>query len=193
MRCDDDEYYERFKIVEDVTENVRETNVGFLNVSATGSGELLAMDYCGVEYIAFESVKGSSWKWRILISNKGKIKIGGETASQAAAVEQAHDAIGEALRANARLDHEEHMPRLADDVLHILHGARSLPHAKAAEALQPFLNAMRHRVPGADRFADASADAVTELVQSLGAKGVATDDTWQAAIESTLSFANESS
>jgi hypothetical protein len=29
MRCDDDEYYERFKIVEDVTENVRETNVGF--------------------------------------------------------------------------------------------------------------------------------------------------------------------
>jgi hypothetical protein len=193
MRGDDDEYHERFKNVEDVTENVLETKVEVLNVSATGSGELLAMNYCGAEYIAFESVKGSSWKWRILILNKGKIKIRGKAASQAAAVEQAHDAIGEALRANARLDHQEHMPRLADDVLHILHGARSLPHAKAAEALQPFLNVMRHRVPGADRFADASADAVTELVQSLEAKGVATGDTWQAAIESTLSFANESS
>ena len=151
------------------------------------------MDYCGVAYIAFESVEDASWKWRILTSNKGKIKIGGEAASQEAAVEQAHDAIGEALRANAMPDHEEHLPQLADDVLHILHGARSLPLAKAIEALQPFLMAMHHRVPGADRFADASADAVAELVLSLEARGTATDDAWQAAIESTLSFANEAS
>lgn len=125
------------------------------------------MDYCGVAYITFESIEDSSWKWRILTSNKGKIKIGGEAASREAAVEQAHEAIGEALRANARPDQEEHLPQLADKVLHILHGARSLPPGKAIEALRPFLNAMRHRIPGADRFADASADAVTELVQNL--------------------------
>jgi hypothetical protein len=151
------------------------------------------MDYCGVAYIAFESAEDSSWKWRILTSNKGKVKIGGEAASREAAVEQAHEAIGEALRANATPDHEEHLPQLADNVLHILHGARSLPLGTAVEALQPYLNVMRHRIPGADRFADASADAVTELVKSLETRGAATDDTWQAAIESTLSFANEAS
>jgi hypothetical protein len=155
--------------------------------------ESLAMDYCGVAYIAFESAEDSSWKWRILTSNKGKIKLGGEAASREAAVERAHEAIGETLRANATPDHEAQMPLMADDVLHILHGARSLPLGKAVEALQPFLNAMRHRIPGADRFADASANAVTELVQSLEARGSATDDAWQAAIESTLSFANEAS
>jgi hypothetical protein len=46
------------------------------------------MDYCGVAYIAFESVEDSSWKWRILTSNKGK-KLGGEAASREAAVERA--------------------------------------------------------------------------------------------------------
>jgi hypothetical protein len=151
------------------------------------------MDYCGVAYITFESVEDASWKWRILTANKGKIKIGGDAASREAAVEQAHDAIGQALRANAKPDHVEHMPQLADNALHVLHGARSLPIGKAIEALQPFLTAMRHRVTGADRFADASANAVTELVQSLETRGVATDDAWQAAIESTLSFANETS
>jgi hypothetical protein len=156
-----------------------------------GTGELSVMNYCGVEYIAFESIAGGSWKWRILLQNKTRIKIGGHAADRAAAVEHAHEAIGEALRANASADHEEHIPQLADDVLHILHGARGLAPAKAVEALQPFLSAMRHRVPEADRFADASADAVNELVKSLQTKGVATDDTWQAAIESTVSFANE--
>jgi hypothetical protein len=151
------------------------------------------MDYCGVSYIAFKSIEDSSWKWRILAANKGKIKLGGAAASREAAVEQAHDAIGEALRANARPDQEEHFPQLADNALHILHGARSLPLGKAIAALQPFLNAMRNRIPGADRFADASANAVTKLVQSLETQGSATDDVWQAAIESTLSFANEAS
>jgi hypothetical protein len=151
------------------------------------------MDHCGIPYIAFESVEDSSWKWRILTSNKGKTKLGGRAVSREAAVGQAHEAIGEALRANATPDHGAHMPLLADDVLRILHGARSLPLGKVVEALQPFLNAMRHRIPGADRFADASANAVTALVQSLETKGSATDDAWQAAIESTLSFANEAS
>jgi hypothetical protein len=149
------------------------------------------VQYCGVEYIAFGSVDGPLWKWRILIANKGKIKIGGEAVSRVAAIEQAHHAIGEALRANSRLDHEEHSPQMADDVLHILHGARSFPPAKAVEALQPFLHLMRQRVVGNDRFADASATAVTALAESLETKGVATDDTWQAAIELTVSFANE--
>jgi hypothetical protein len=155
--------------------------------------ESLAMDYCGVAYIAFESVEDSSWKWRILTSCGGNVKIGGEAASREAAIERAHEAIGETLRANARPDYEANMPLLADDALHILHGARSLPLGKAIEALQPFLNEMRHRIPGADRFADASTNAVTALVQSLEARGSATDDAWQAAIESTLSFANEAS
>jgi hypothetical protein len=153
--------------------------------------ETFAMDYCGVTYIAFESVEDSSWKWRILASSKGKIKLGGEAPSREAAVERAHEAIGETLRANATPDHESHRPPLAHDVLHILHGARSLPLGKAVEALQPFLDAMRHRISGADRYADASANAVTALVQSLETKGSATDDAWQAAIESTLSLANE--
>jgi hypothetical protein len=95
------------------------------------------MDYYGVAYITFQSVEDSSWKWRILTTHKGEIKIGGEAANREAAVEQAHDAIGEALRANATPDHEEHLPQLADDVLHILHGARSFPLAKAIEALRP--------------------------------------------------------
>jgi hypothetical protein len=149
------------------------------------------MDYCGVAYIAFESAEDSSWKWRILTTNRGKIKIGGDAASRETAIERAHEAIGEALRANATPEHEAHMPLIADDALHILHGARCLPLGQAIEALQPFLNEMRHRIPGADRFADASANAVTALVQSLEARGSATDDAWQAAIESTLSFANE--
>jgi hypothetical protein len=151
------------------------------------------MDYCGVAYIAFESAEGPSWKWRILTSNKGTIKIGGEAANREAAVEQAQEAIGETLRAHATPDREAQMPLLADEVLHILHGARSVPLGQAVEALRPYLNAMRHRIPGADRFADASANAVTALVQSLEARGSATDDAWQAAIESTLSFANEAS
>jgi hypothetical protein len=151
------------------------------------------MNYCGVEYIAFEFAGDGSWKWRILVQNKTRIKIGGQAASRSSAIEQAHEAIGEALRANATPDDEEHLPQLADHVLHILHGARGLPPGEAVEALRPFLNVMRHRIPGADRFADASADAVTELVESLQAKGAAPDDAWQTAIESTVSFANETS
>jgi len=52
---------------------------------------------------------------------------------------------------------------------------------------------MRNRGSGIDRFADASAAAVSALVQRLEATGAATDDLWEEAIESSLSFANEAS
>jgi hypothetical protein len=149
------------------------------------------MDYCGVEFTAVESADGSSWKWQLSICDRDKMKASGEAASRAAAINQAHEAIGEGLRANAETDQEEQLPRQVNDVLHILHGARSLPCAEAVAALRPFLNAMCNRPAGTDRLADASAAAVNALVQQLETDGVATDDQWEAAIESSLSFANE--
>jgi len=86
---------------------------------------------------------------------------------------------------------EEQLPRQVNDVLHILHGARSLPSAEAVAALRPFVNTMRNRLSGGDRLAHASAAAVAALVQRLEAEGAATDDLWEVAIESSLSFANE--
>jgi len=149
------------------------------------------MDYCGVEFTAIESSEGSSWKWQLSASDKDKVKISGEAANRAAAIEQAHQAIGEGLRAHAVLEHEEPLPQLAGDVLYILHGARGLPVAEAIEALRPFINTMRSHDAGSDRLADVSAAAVSALVQRLEADGAATDDLWQGAIESSLSFANE--
>jgi hypothetical protein len=154
---------------------------------------MMVMDYCGVEFIAVESSEGSSWKWQLSILNKDKMKTSGVAANRIAAIKQAHEAIGEGLRTNAGPDHEVQLPQLVCEVLHILHGARSLPSAEAIEALRPFMNAMRDRASGADRFADASAAAVSALVHRLETKGVATDDLWEEAIESSLSFANEAS
>jgi len=116
-----------------------------------------------------------------------------EAESRAAANNQADEAIGEGLRIKASPDHEIQLPRLVNDILHILHGARSLPPAAAVEALRPFINTMRDRVPGSDRFANASTAAVSALVQRLEADGAATNDLWEQAIESSLSFANEAS
>jgi hypothetical protein len=149
------------------------------------------MDYCGVEFTAVESAEGSSWKWQLSILDQDKMKTSGEAVSRAAAINQAHEAIGESLRANARPDGGAELPQLVNGVLHILHGARSLSPAEAVEALRPFMNAMGNRVPGFDRLADASAAAVSALVQRLEADGIATDDLWEEAIESSLSFANE--
>jgi hypothetical protein len=154
---------------------------------------MMVMDYCGVEFTTVESAESSSWKWQLSILNKDEVKACGEAASRAAAIDQAHEAIGEGLRANASPDHEPQFPQLVGNVLHILHGARGLPPAKAIEALRPFVDAMRNRVSGSDRLADASAAAVGALVQRLEAKGVASDDLWEEAIESSLSFANEAS
>jgi hypothetical protein len=153
--------------------------------------EMIVMDYCGVEYTAIESAGGLSWQWRVLIVNEGKVRTSGEAESRAAAIDQAHEAIGEALRANARPHGDAQLPQPVNDVLHILHGARSLSSAEAIEALQPFMNMIGNRASGIDRLADASAAAVSALVQRLQADGVATDDLWEEAIESSLSFANE--
>jgi hypothetical protein len=149
------------------------------------------MDYCGVEFTAVESSEGSSWKWQLSILDNDKAKTSGEAADRMAAIEQAHQAIAEGLRANEVRKDEVPLPQLVCDVLHVLHGARSLPAAEAIEALGPFMEKMRNRASGTDRFADASAAAVSALVQRLETKGVATDDLWEEAIESSTSFANE--
>jgi hypothetical protein len=149
------------------------------------------MDYCGVEFTAIESSDGSSWKWQLSILDRDKMKASGEATNRMTAIKQAHEAIGEGLRANKNPDQEVPLPQLIGDVLHILHGARSLPPAEAIEALRTFMNTMRGRDSGSDRFAAASAAAVSALVQRLEAEGAATDDLWEEAIESSLSFANE--
>jgi hypothetical protein len=149
------------------------------------------MDYCGVKFTATESSEGSSWKWQLSVLNKDKLKSSGEAANRITAIEQAHQAIAEGLRANVVPNDELPLPQLICDVLHILHGARSLPAAEAIEALGPFMEKMRNRASGTDRFADASAAAVSALVQRLETTGVATDDLWEEAIESSTSFANE--
>jgi hypothetical protein len=149
------------------------------------------MDYCGVEFTTVESVEGSSWKWQLSILEHDKMKTSGEAASQIAAIEQAHEAIGEALRANACPEDELQLPQITRDVLRILHWARGLPPPEAVDALRPFVNAMRNRVSGSDRLADAAAGAIAALIEKLEVKGVATDDLWEEAIEAALSFANE--
>jgi hypothetical protein len=152
--------------------------------------DTIIMDYCGVEFTVIELNEGSSWKWQLLILNDDKMKSCGEAASREAAINEAHKAIGEGLRANASPDDAE-LSGVVSNVLHVLHGARGLPPSEAVEALQPFLNTMRNRSSGIDVIADASADAVGALVQRLEATGIATNDLWEEAIEASLSFANE--
>jgi hypothetical protein len=152
---------------------------------------MIIMDYRGVEFTVIRSGRGSSWKWKLSILDKDKMRTSGEAASRSTAISDAHEAIGEGLRANASPEDEVRPPDLACDIrhiLHILHGARSLPSAKAVEALRPFVNRMHNRISGSDRLA---AGAVGTLVQRLEAKGIATDDLWEEAIEASLSFANE--
>ena len=122
-----------------------------------------------------------------------KLSHRGGAQSRTAGNTQHHEPIREGLHIKARHGHEEPLPRLVSDVLHVLHGARSLPPAEAIEALRPFMQTMRDRGSGTDRLADASAAAVSALVQRLETTGVATDGLWEEAIESSLSFANEAS
>jgi hypothetical protein len=153
--------------------------------------DMTVMDYCGVEFTAIELEGGSLWKWQLLILNDDKMKSCGEAASREAAISQAHEAIGDGLRANAGPSDDALLSEVVGDVLHVLHGARGLPSSETVEALQPFLSTMRSRASGIDVLADASADAVGKLVQRLEATGIATDDLWEEAIEASLSFANE--
>jgi hypothetical protein len=78
----------------------------------------------------------------------------------------------------------------ASEVLQILHGARRLPPAEAADALTPFLDLMREQ-DSTDKLGSASLAAVTKLSRSLTENHAASDDLWQEAIEATLSFVNE--
>jgi hypothetical protein len=154
--------------------------------------EMIVMNYCGIEFTAVEAADGSSWKWQLSVLDKDRdMTTKGEAASRAAAISQAHEAIGEGLRANGSPDQEARLPHLACGVLDILHGARGLPSAEAIAALQPFMDAMGGRVTGRDPCGDASAAAVLALVQRLDAEGGAGNDLWEEAIEATLSFANE--
>jgi hypothetical protein len=81
--------------------------------------------------------------------------------------------------------------QLATAALDTLHGARALPPAEAAAKLRDFMDSIGTILVPTARLADASS-ALTTLVNELDAEGVATDDAWEYAIETMLSFANES-
>jgi hypothetical protein len=81
--------------------------------------------------------------------------------------------------------------QLAAAALETLHGARGLPPAEATAKLRDFVDSIGTILPPTARLADASG-ALKTLVNQLETEGVATDDTWEHAIETMLSFANES-
>ena len=149
------------------------------------------MEYCGVKYIAVEAATKPFWKWRILHNNKCGGALSGEAQDRLGAIAGAHEAIGLSLRATCDLNRGVRLPHLADQALHILHGARDQPSSQAIAALQPFIEAMRHRTSHNRQLGDASATAIDQLIECLSRTRVASDDVWQSAIESTLSFANE--
>ena len=80
---------------------------------------------------------------------------------------------------------------LAAAALETLHGARGLPPAEATAKLREFADSMPTVLPETPRLADASV-ALRTLVDQLQSQGAATDDTWEYAIETMLSYANES-
>jgi hypothetical protein len=79
---------------------------------------------------------------------------------------------------------------LATAALETLHGARALPPAEATAKLRDFADSMGTIIPPTDRLTDASG-ALRTLVSQLESKRAATDDAWEHAIETMLSFANE--
>jgi hypothetical protein len=79
--------------------------------------------------------------------------------------------------------------QLATAALEVLHGARGLPAAEAAAKLGEFADSMGV-LPETDRFADASG-ALRKLIGELRSKGAASDDAWEYAIQTMLSYANE--
>jgi hypothetical protein len=82
--------------------------------------------------------------------------------------------------------------QLATAALDTLHGARGLPPEEAIAKLRDFLESINTSVPDSPRLADASG-ALRILVSQLEMEGAATDDDWERAIETMLSFANETS
>ena len=81
--------------------------------------------------------------------------------------------------------------QLATAALETLHGARGIPPAEATAKLRDFMDSIGTIVPPTARLAEASG-ALRTLVNQLESDGSATDDTWEDAIETMLSFANES-
>ena len=81
--------------------------------------------------------------------------------------------------------------QLATAALETLHGARGLPAAEATAKLRDFADSMPAALPETARLADASG-ALRTLVDQLQSQGAATNDTWEYAIETMLSYANES-
>jgi hypothetical protein len=81
--------------------------------------------------------------------------------------------------------------QLATAALETLHGARGLPAAEATAKLRDVADSMPTVFPEPARLADASG-ALRTLVNQLQSQGAATDDTWEYAIETMLSYAKES-
>ena len=81
--------------------------------------------------------------------------------------------------------------QLATAALETLHGTRGLPPAEATAKLRDFVDSIGTILPPTARLADAS-DALRTLVNQLDAERAATNDAWEHAIETMLSFANES-
>ena len=84
-----------------------------------------------------------------------------------------------------------HQSQLATAALETLRGARGLPPAEAAAKLRDFVDSIATILPPTDRLADASG-ALRTLVNELESDGAAADDSWELAIETMLSLANES-
>ena len=80
--------------------------------------------------------------------------------------------------------------QLATAALETLHGARGLPPAEAVAKLYDFVDSIDTILPRTTQLTDASG-ALRKLVDELQSQGNATDDTWEYAIETMLSFANE--
>jgi hypothetical protein len=80
---------------------------------------------------------------------------------------------------------------LATAALETLHGARGLPSAEATAKLHDLADSIGTIFPPTARLADASG-ALRALVNQLETEGTAADDRWEYAIETMLSFANES-
>jgi hypothetical protein len=80
---------------------------------------------------------------------------------------------------------------LATAALETLHGARGLASAEAKAKLCDFADSIGTTFPPTARLADAPG-ALRALVNQLESKGAASDDSWEYAIETMLSLANDS-
>jgi hypothetical protein len=78
----------------------------------------------------------------------------------------------------------------AAGVLDFLHGAREFPPENAAAGLREFVDSLSASNDQSVRLTEAR-DALRELVHALETEKAASDDTWQKAIQTTVTLANE--